>query len=36
VTLPGIGHLTPTEAPKALAEVVVGHAPVPPGGGSTR
>jgi pimeloyl-ACP methyl ester carboxylesterase len=36
VTLPGIGHLTPTEAPRALAEVIVGHAPVPPGGDPTR
>ena len=24
VTLPGVGHLTPTEAPRALAEVIVG------------
>ena len=28
VTLPGIGHLTPTEAPRQLAEVIVGR----PGG----
>ncbi len=26
VTLPGVGHLTPTEAPRALAEVIVGRA----------
>jgi pimeloyl-ACP methyl ester carboxylesterase len=25
VTLPGVGHLTPTEAPRALAEVVLGR-----------
>ncbi len=25
VTLPGVGHLTPTEAPLALAEVIVGR-----------
>jgi pimeloyl-ACP methyl ester carboxylesterase len=25
VTLPGVGHLTPTEAPQALAEVVLGR-----------
>jgi pimeloyl-ACP methyl ester carboxylesterase len=27
VTLPGVGHLTPTEAPRSLAEVVLGRDP---------
>ena len=27
LTLPGVGHLTPTEAPRALAEVIVGPGP---------
>ena len=34
VTLPGVGHLTPTEAPGALAEVIVGPRPVDPGSGA--
>jgi pimeloyl-ACP methyl ester carboxylesterase len=31
VTLPGVGHLTPTEAPGALARVIVGPQPADPG-----
>ncbi len=30
VTLPGVGHLTPTEAPRALAEVILGRDPTGP------
>ena len=34
VTLAGVGHLVPTEAPKALAEVILGRDPAA-GGPST-
>ena len=34
VTLPGVGHLTPTEAPGALARVIVGPRPSDPGSGA--
>jgi pimeloyl-ACP methyl ester carboxylesterase len=34
VTLPGVGHLTPTEAPGALADVILGRSAADDGSGS--
>ena len=36
VTLPAVGHLTPTEAPMALAEVILGRTMDPPPGSAPR